>query len=255
MTPAAPPPLHIILAAHGSTEHPGAAELVRACGDAIRTTALPGVGDIIEAFWLGGEFPLREALDRCPAGDALIVPLLMNDGYFSETVFPRELAPERPRAHLRHVEVAPPLGLHPRFEPIVQQRMEAACLAHQARHVLLVGHGTERDARSARRTRELAEHAQNTPSIQAAGIRIDVAFLDQAPYLRDTLRDAPWPNDEPLVLVPWFTADGAHAALDIPELVQRLRPAATIVEASVGAQAFPTLCREIVEERLVRGNQ
>ena len=246
MTPAQTP-LHIVLAAHGSTEHDGSAAMVRACADAITRSGIAS-GVVLEAFLRGGPLALRDALDVCPAGDVLILPLLMNDGWFAEVAFPRELDAERPRPHLRRVTLHPPLGLDPRFPRWVLASATQAAVDVQARRVLIVGHGTERDTRSARRTYEIASELRELITAQNIIRTIDVAFLDQEPRLGDVLQT--YDDDEPLLVLPWFAADGMHASIDIPALIAQHRPQNTALTTSVGCQAFPVLAVEIVQQAL-----
>lgn len=228
--------------------------MVEFCRQRILGLNRPQIGEVIPAFWRGGEFPLRETLDRCPPGDALILPLLMNDGYFSEIVFPRELAPEIPRPHLREVRMLPPLGLHEEFENAVAGVLLASSAYNGARKVILVGHGTEKDIRSARRTWEIAEFARNDAGLAQNIDRIEVAFLDQEPRL-DRFLASIYDDEEPWILLPWFSADGSHAAEDIPAIVREKRPQGIIIEQSVGASVFPMLCASIVQNIPLRGYQ
>lgn len=222
--------------------------MMKACAHAIRSISFGGLGQVLCATWLGGELALKDALDVCPPGRVLILPLLMGEGWFADHVFPRELDVQRPRPHLLSIEVAPPLGLNPYFEHYAVAATQVALDTHHAHQVLVVGHGTPRDPRSVERTLAIVEAIRAALHTEERPLWIRAAFLDQSPTLDDIL---PLADTSPLVILPWFAAEGDHATMDIPTAVARHRMHATHILTSVGAEAFPLLCHQLVADALL----
>ena len=117
--------------------------------------------------------------------------------------------------------------------------------------LILTGHGTERDPRSSRRLHDLA--AQIRSAAPDAASRLQIAFLDESPTIQEALRQAHAKalhevntlnhaqSEAPTVILPWFSADGAHAGEDIPAAVEDWGGSAVVLP-SVGASLFPTIC-------------
>lgn len=255
--------LSVIIAAHGSSHHQGGASVAERC----RTQLLDAgfvTGDVLVALWKGEGLRLNQAIAACPPGYVLIIPLLMNDGYFGEKVFPREFgSPVQTEGWQRqgdhHVRLSPPAGLDPRFDALVlEQALDVLRRADKPR-LILTGHGTERDPRSSRRLHDLV--AQIRSAAPDAASRLQIAFLDESPTIQEALRQAPTDSlrqahakalhevntlnhaqsEAPTVILPWFSADGAHAGEDIPAAVEDWGGSAVVLP-SVGASLFPTIC-------------
>lgn len=249
------PALSVIIVAHGSSYHSGGAELAAACCEHVRETTPPS-GVVLAAVWKGEGLHLHDAIDACPPGYVLFIPLVMNDGYFGTQVFPRALDLEvradgwttRGPQHLR---LSPPLGLDPRFDTLVRAQAKAV-LDDPSQRLIVVAHGTDRDADSSRRVRAL--QAQLHADIAGSEARVRVAFLDQQPTLHEVLRESiheadSETNDDATTLLPWFAADGQHAGVDIPAIVGEWGRPATILP-SVGALLFPSLCEARVRDAI-----
>lgn len=242
--------LSVIIAAHGSSFHPGGEIVAEACRQHLERTTHIG-GALLCAFWKGDRLPLRDAIAQCPKGHVLILPLLMNDGYFGETVFPREFeVPVSTRAWTQknghHVRLTPPAGLDPRFDQLVQTTV-LRHLAKPDERLILVSHGTERDPRSKRRAYELKQNVDRLHGEYAN--RLSVAFLDEDPRLMDALQQE---HVGGTTVLPWFSADGAHAGVDIPDTLKAWGKPATQLP-SIGAQLFPIICEhrvhDVIQER------
>lgn len=241
------PALSVIIVAHGSSYHPGGANLAAACCEHVRDTTPPS-GAILSAVWKGTGLHLHDAVDACPPGHVLFIPLVMNDGYFGTRVFPRAL--DLPLATEgwttrgdHHLRLSPPLGLDPRFDTLVRAQAQSV-LRDPSQRLVVVAHGTERDADSSRRVYAL--QAQLHGDIADSQARVRVAFLDQQPTLHEVLREEHLGST---TLLPWFAADGQHAAVDIPEIVDAWNRPATLLP-SVGALLFPSLCEARVRDAI-----
>lgn len=239
--------LSVIIAAHGSSSHSGGADVAERCRQQLEQTGTI-TGALLCAFWKGEGLHLRDAIAQCPAGYVLIIPLLMSDGYFGETVFPREFGvPVQTVGWTKygshHVRLSPPAGLDPRFDTLMTDIAMSVLTREPVPRLVLTGHGTERDPRSSRRLYELVAELRKRGDADTS--MLSVAFLDEAPTLHEVLQE----DDRPAFILPWFAADGAHAGEDIPAIVARWGGKAEI-SASVGARLFPLICASRVHDAL-----
>lgn len=243
------PPLHVIIAAHGSSFHPGGVEAAEMCRDAVLQSGAP-CATVRCAFWKGGDLNIRDAIDACPPGRVLVIPLLMGDGFFASKVFPQALGVEPhhdwQERGVHTVRVAAPAGLHPGFSSLLAAQAEKILQAHPDASLVLAAHGTERDPESGRRIYELADEL--APLFHAHQRPLHVGFLDQAPLLETLLPTITTPT---CVILPWFAADGYHAADDIPALVADHARVPVTVLPSVGPLLFPAICTHLVQAAYV----
>lgn len=166
---------------------------------------------------LKGSPTLESALDavRATQSDAVVVyPFFMSDGYFVKTVLAQRL---KDYALGRPVLVCPPLGLDPKLPDLVwRQALEVAKDANiqaQSARLLIVGHGSKFGPASANTTRSVAEAVKTNPQCRFADI--DVAFLEEAPFLSEQLAiDA-----GPTIVSGFFNGDGLHAGEDVPNAI------------------------------------
>jgi len=155
---------------------------------------------------------LHEAVSGARGRRVLVVPFFLADGYFTRRAIPAALAkaPDGPRAVL-----CPPVGTSPRLAAIVRQAARAACrsqgLAPEKTALLLVGHGTRREASSSQAARALGE----TLSGDGVFASVACAFLEEPPAVADALAALP---GKALVAVGLFAAEGAHGAGDVRAL-------------------------------------
>lgn len=240
--------LHVILAAHGSSFHTGGADVAALCQQHLVASKLP-FASVRCAFWKGGELALADAIDACPPGRVLIIPLLMNDGYFARQQFPRALGVEPhdrwQQRGARHVRLASPAGMHPAFSALLHETTDAIFRDYPSAALILAAHGTERDPRSSERIYALAEELR--PKAIAQQRDLHIAFLDEAPLLETILPTITAPHG---VIVPWFAADGAHAGEDIPALVREHATQPITVLPSIGPLLFPAICAQLVRDAL-----
>ena len=149
------------------------------------------------------------------ADEAYIVPLLMAEGYTATEVLPRALTalpPGGPR-----VTLCRPIGSHPRMANLLERAATASCLARGwlpgETALVVLGHGTGRNPDS---SGTALEHAAR---LARGGhfARIETAFLEQTPGLREVLESC---GSCPGAVVVGLLADrGLHADQDVPGIL------------------------------------
>ncbi len=184
--------------------------------DAIR--ALGYFDEVTCAFWK--EAPaLHRVLDTLNADEITIVPLFTSQGYFTKVVLPAELGLDgaltvRDGRTIRYTE---PIGQHPHMTAVVRDRVEAVLARYKldpAQTALaLAGHGTRRDADSARATQRQAD------IMKAEGRFAEVVaiYIEEPPEIESVYRITRSRN---IIVVPFFVADGPHTQQDIPTALQ-----------------------------------
>lgn len=201
----------LVLAGHGSHRNPGSASPVFAHADRIRSQEV--FSEVRAAFWKE-EPELREVLRSIASDSVYVVPVMMSEGYFVDQIFPRELGVTRhgPGNPDKTVHYTPPVGTHPTMTDVVINR--AKTMTDNAQigpgvGLVLVGHGTDRNAKSAATT---YYHAAR---VRARDRFDDVTslFMDEDPAITDW--EAHVESNE-VVVVPFFVADGYHTQEDIP---------------------------------------
>jgi sirohydrochlorin cobaltochelatase len=211
----------LVLVGHGSHRNSGSARPVYDHADEIRSR--DAFAEVREAFWK--EAPsLRNVLRTVESSVVVVVPVFTSEGYFTERVLPRELrlTDGWDLDVDKTVHYADPVGTHVSMADVIVQRAERVTgdpFVGSGVGLAIVGHGTERNPRSAKATRD---HANAIDGGRFDEVR--ALFMDQAPYI-DDLTDH-FESDE-LVVVPLFIADGYHTQEDIPEDVGLTDDAAT----------------------------
>jgi sirohydrochlorin cobaltochelatase len=202
----------LVIAGHGSLNSPNTAAPAWRHADAIR--AMGSFDEVTCAFWK--EAPaLHRVLDTLTADDVTIVPLFTSQGYFTKVVLPRELGLDAALTVRdgRTIRYTDPIGQHPHMTAVVKDRADAILDRYKlnpARTALaLAGHGTRRDAESARATEHQAE------AIRATGRFAEVVaiYIDEPPEIESVYRITSSPV---VIVVPFFVADGPHTQHDIP---------------------------------------
>lgn len=219
----------IILAAHGAGDGSGANETARAlAGRIAELTGVPAGA----AFNLGTP-TFEEAVARVGAGRALVVPLMLADGYFARRVL-RERVERAAAAVGASITYSRPVGTL----GVVQERIVARLGSSIARSgaeprsvaVVVVGHGTRRDSNSPRSARELADRVRT----RLAPSTVVAAFLDQEPHIEEVVSGL----EEPVVaVVPFLLGGGGHALDDVPRRVNDSligRGSRVLIEPPVG---------------------
>jgi sirohydrochlorin ferrochelatase len=190
----------ILLAAHG--ERGGAANNARLAGIVERAgQALPeaDVGSVL----VNVEGVVERAVEACGGRRLIVLPLLFSDGFFFEKRLKPFLAGP-------HRTLAPPMAMWRGFAPLLADNLALRTISHAADpRVVLLAHGSKQTGRSAACARIVAQQ------MQARYGRIEVAFLEEAPFAQDVVAavEAPWSA------VGLFLGDGMHGGTDFDVLV------------------------------------
>jgi sirohydrochlorin cobaltochelatase len=207
----------LLIVGHGSTVNPDSSRPSLAQATEIRKRSI--FGDVGCCFWKE-EPSLRDALlffDEPDIREVYIVPNFISEGYFTQTVIPRELGLEgrltiRPNGQIwKYCE---PVGNHPAMTELLLHRAReiAPGVPPDATTLLIVGHGTALNDNSAIAAKREVER------ISARGYYASVqnAYMEEAPLISDWARLTDTPN---VVVVPFFISDGLHSYQDIPRLL------------------------------------
>lgn len=202
----------LILVAHGSSRNAGSSRPTIEHAEALRQRGL--FAEVATAFWKEGP-PMAEVLASVRSREVFIVPNFISEGYFTRAVLPREFGltgPVTERGGDQRIYYCKPVGSHASMTGALRHRALTALGAGgdpaQA-CVLILGHGTERDANSA-----VAIHRQVDALAGLALFgEVRAAFLDQEPAI------ARWREltaRREVVAVPFFISNGQHCLEDIP---------------------------------------
>ena len=213
----AKPEAALLIVGHGSTVNPdsSAPSLTQAC--AIRDRGI--FREVACCFWKE-EASLRDALfffDDPEIREVYVVPNFISEGYFTQTVIPRELQLEgrlttRPSGQIW--KYCDPVGNHPGVtELLLRRAREVAPQVTEAKtSLLVVGHGTalnDNSAVAAKREVQKIAALNRYASVQNA-------YMEEAPLISDWALLTTTPS---VIVVPFFISDGLHSYQDIPVLL------------------------------------
>jgi sirohydrochlorin cobaltochelatase len=207
----------LLIVAHGSTVNPDSSTPTLAHASEIRRRKV--FVDVECAFWKE-EPSLRDALflfDPKPIREVYVVPNFISEGYFTQTVIPRELElngriTKRPSGQIwKYCE---PVGNHSMMTELLLKRAgEVAQDAEPAEtSLLIVAHGTDLNENSAVAAKREAER------IRGLAKYADVlnVYMEEPPLVSDWQKMTTTTN---VVVVPFFISDGLHSYEDIPVLL------------------------------------
>lgn len=212
----------LVIVGHGSTLNPDSSAPTWDLADEIERRG--AFGEVHCAFWKE-EPSLRQVLHCVDRSDVYVVPNFISEGYFTQTVIPRELGLEGPQATIdgRVVKYCAPAGSHARMTDLLLQRAASVApgVPRAETSLFIVGHGTGLNDNSAVAAKREVER------IRALGVYGEVisAYMEEEPLISKWDTVSTKPN---VVVVPFFIADGLHSYEDIPVLLG-------ITEQSLGA--------------------
>jgi sirohydrochlorin cobaltochelatase len=207
----------LLIVGHGSTVNADSSAPTWAHVAEIRRRKI--FAEVACAFWKE-EPSLRDALllfDSEDIGEVAVVPNFISEGYFTQTVIPRELELAREptvRQNGQRWRYCPPVGSHPAMTDLLLQRAaEVAPGVDPAQSTLLiVAHGTDLNENSATAAkREVAKIRERTR--YAAVLNV---YMEESPLVADWVSLTSTTN---VIVVPLFIADGLHSYEDIPRLL------------------------------------
>jgi sirohydrochlorin cobaltochelatase len=207
----------LLIVAHGSTVNPDSSAPTLAHAAEIRRRNI--FAEVGSAFWKE-EPSLRDALflfDPESIREVCVVPNFISEGYFTQTVVPRELELNgriTKRSNDQTWKYCEPVGNHPLMtELLLKRAREVAPGVDPAESsLLIVAHGTDLNENSAVAAKREAE------KIRSLGKFAEVlnVYMEEQPLVSD------WRNltkTRNVVVVPFFISDGLHSYEDIPRLI------------------------------------
>jgi sirohydrochlorin cobaltochelatase len=207
----------LLIVAHGSTVNPDSSAPTLEHAAKIRRRKI--FASVECAFWKE-EPSLRDALflfDPESIREVYVVPNFISEGYFTQTVVPRELdlngsITKRPNGQIwRFCE---PVGNHPLMTELLLKRARnvAPDVDPTETSLLIVAHGTDLNENSA------VAAKRETEKIRALGKYAAVlnVYMEEPPLVSDWRKLTETPN---VVVVPFFISDGLHSYEDIPRLL------------------------------------
>jgi sirohydrochlorin cobaltochelatase len=207
----------LLIVAHGSTVNPDSSAPTLAHAAEIRRRNV--FVDVECAFWKE-EPSLRDALflfDPETIHEVCVVPNFISEGYFTQTVVPRELELNgrvTKRANGQIWRYCEPVGNHSAMTDLLRQRAHhiAPNVDPAETSLLIVAHGTDLNENSAVAAKREAE------KIRALGKYAAVlnVYMEEVPLVSDWRKLTKTSN---VVVVPFFISDGLHSYEDIPALL------------------------------------
>jgi sirohydrochlorin cobaltochelatase len=207
----------LLIVAHGSTVNPDSSAPTLAHATEIRRRNV--FADVECAFWKE-EPSLRDALllfDPETIREICVVPNFISEGYFTQTVVPRELELNgrvTKRATGQVWKYCEPVGNHPMMTDLLLHRAHdiAPDVDPAETSLLIVAHGTDLNENSAVAAKREAE------KIRGLGKFAEVlnVYMEESPLVSDWRKLTETPN---VVVVPFFISDGLHSYEDIPVLL------------------------------------
>ncbi len=203
----------LIIVGHGSTLNPdsSAPSLVHAAE--IRRRGI--FAEVVTCFWKE-EPSFREVLRMVDSRDVFVVPNFISEGYFTQTVIPRELELTGPVTGWdgRIIRYCEPTGNHPSMTPLLIRRAKevAPNVPPSETSLLIVGHGTGLNDNSAK----AAKHQVRVISESGEYAEVAATYMEEPPLIAEWDQYTTQPN---VVVVPFFISDGLHSYQDIPVLL------------------------------------
>jgi sirohydrochlorin cobaltochelatase len=232
----AKPDAALLIVGHGSTVNPDSSAPTLAHAAEIRRRQI--FAEVQCAFWKE-EPSLRDArflFDPETIRKVRVVPNFISEGYFTQTVIPRELELNgriTKRANGQIWNYAQPVGNHPLMTDLLVQRAReiAPNVSATETSLLIVAHGTDLNENSAVAAKREAE------KIRGLGHYANVlnVYMEEFPLVSDWRVLTSTPN---VVVVPFFISDGLHSYEDIPRLVGIAEERSKSTERTGGEEIF-----------------
>jgi sirohydrochlorin cobaltochelatase len=205
----------LLLCSHGATENLDSATPAHRAAAALRARGLFGE---VHAVFRKERPSWEEGIALTRASTVYLIPFLLAEGFFSTHVLPATFGLDGAVTVRdgRTLRLCRPVGTHPSLTDVVRRRaLDLAARSGRAAQesaLLLVGHGTDKHARTG-----------GTLDDQITSLRAATPFRDVLPAFMETEPNiSRWHDltDAPCVLVvPFFLSDGLHCSEDIPLLM------------------------------------
>ena len=207
----------LLIVAHGSTVNPDSSAPTLAHAAEIRRREI--FAKVECAFWKE-EPSLRDALflfDPKSIREVYVVPNFISEGYFTQTVVPRELELSgriTTRSNGQIWRYCEPVGNHSLMTELLLKRARdvAPDVDPAETSLLIVAHGTDLNENSA------VAAKRETEKIRALGKYAAVlnVYMEEPPLVSDWRKLT---KTRHVVVVPFFISDGLHSYEDIPVLL------------------------------------
>ena len=207
----------LLIVGHGSTVNPdSSAPTLAHAAEIRRRKVFVKVGC---AFWKE-EPSLRDvffSFDPEIIREVYVVPNFISEGYFTQTVVPRELELDgriTKRSNGQIWKYCDPVGNHPMMTDLLLQRARQVARDVDPRKtsLLIVAHGTDLNENSAAAAKREAEKIRSLGKYAAV---LNV-YMEEPPLVAEWRKLTKTPN---VVVVPFFISDGLHSYEDIPRLL------------------------------------
>jgi sirohydrochlorin cobaltochelatase len=203
----------LVLVGHGSTINPDSSAPVWEYADRIRERNV--FGEVQCCFWKE-EPSMRDVFRTVDSNDIYIVPAFISEGYFTETVIPRELGLAGGITVMdgRKFKYCEPVGNHPRMTDVLLHRARevAPGIPEEQTTLLITGHGTALNDNSAKAAKFQAAKLRELTRYAA----VLNTYMEEPPLVSAWHELAKTPY---VVVVPFFIADGLHSYQDIPVML------------------------------------
>jgi sirohydrochlorin cobaltochelatase len=207
----------LLIVAHGSTVNKDSSAPTLANATEIRRRNI--FAQVECAFWKE-EPSLRDAIflfEPESIREVYVVPNFISEGYFTQTVVPRELELNgrvTTRSNGQVWKYCDPVGNHPMMTELLLQR--ASDIAPGAdpseTSLLIVAHGTDLNENSAVAAKREADRIRTLGKYAV----VLNAYMEEPPLISEWRKLTRTPN---VVVVPFFISDGLHSYEDIPALL------------------------------------
>jgi sirohydrochlorin cobaltochelatase len=226
----------LLIVGHGSTVNPDSSTPTLWHAAELRRRSL--FGQVSCAFWKE-EPSLRDArflFDPTTIDEVYVVPNFISEGYFTESVIPRELELEGAVTRRSDGQVwkyCAPVGSNPAMTEMLLRRARAVApdVPPLQTTLLIVGHGTDLNEKSAVAAKREAEAIRRRGEYAA----VLSTYMEEAPLISDWKDLTSTPN---VVVVPFFISDGLHSYEDIPVLLGIAEQGATSAVAGDSCEIF-----------------
>ena len=207
----------LLVVGHGSTVNPDSSAPTWTHAREIQRRNI--FAEVQCAFWKE-EPSLRDARFFFPddtIGEVFVVPNFISEGYFTQTVIPRELelaGPSTTRPNGQTWIYCEPVGNNPLVTELLLSRAHeiAPNVEPTETALLIVAHGTELNDNSAIAAKREAELIRARGEFATVGN----AYMEESPLIAEWDQLTNVPN---VIVVPFFIADGLHSYEDIPKLL------------------------------------
>lgn len=207
----------LLIVGHGSTVNPDSSVPTLAHAAEIRRRKV--FAEVACAFWKE-EPSLRDALfyfGDPSITEVYVAPNFISEGYFTQTVIPRELelnGRKTQRANGQVWNYCEPVGNDPGMTQLLLKRAHevAPNVAEKSATLVIAAHGTDLNENSAVAAKREAENIRKLDRY-ASVLNL---YMEEEPLISDWMKLT---DSENVVVVPFFISDGLHSYEDIPAML------------------------------------